>query len=76
MDESGTDGVECSRKVASGRRNKGAIRSLVNTMDLQLECASLAIFILFMAARQCYGKRRRYLDLDCTDGQPQRIDRY
>ena len=33
MDESGTDGVECSRKVA------GAIRSLVNARDLQLECA-------------------------------------
>ena len=36
LDESGTDGAECSRKVA------GAIRSLVNGRDLQLECASLA----------------------------------
>ena len=41
-DESGTDGAECSRKVASGRRVAGPIRSLVNTRDLQLECASLA----------------------------------
>ena len=37
LDESGTDGAECSRKVASVRRVAGAIRSLVNT--LQLECA-------------------------------------
>ena len=33
MDEAGTDGAECSRKVAS------AIRSLVNARDLQIECA-------------------------------------
>ena len=39
MDESGTDGAECSRKVASGRRVAGAIRSLVNARDLQIECA-------------------------------------
>ena len=39
MDESGTDGTECSRKVASGRRIASAIRSLVNARDLQLECA-------------------------------------
>ena len=39
LDESGTDGVECSRKVASGRRVAGAIRSLVNARDLHLECA-------------------------------------
>ena len=36
LDESGTDGAECSRKVA------GAIRSLVNVRDLQLERANLA----------------------------------
>ena len=39
LDESGTDGVECSRKVVSWRRVAGAIRSLVNVRDLQLECA-------------------------------------
>ena len=38
LDESGTDGAECSRKVASRRRVAGAIRSLVNAKDLQLEC--------------------------------------
>ena len=38
MDEPSADGAECSRKVASGRRVPGAIRSLVNARDLQLGC--------------------------------------
>ena len=29
---------QCRRKLASGRRVAGTIRSLVNTWDLQLEC--------------------------------------
>ena len=41
MDDFDTDGAECSRKAASGRRVAGAIRSLVNARDLQLECASV-----------------------------------
>ena len=42
MDKSGTDGgAECSKKVASRRRVAGAIRSLVNARDLQLECAKV-----------------------------------
>ena len=36
LEESGTDEVECCRKVGSGRRIAGAIRSIVNVMDLQL----------------------------------------
>ena len=39
LDESDTDGAECSRKVASGRRVACAIRSLVNDKDLQLQCS-------------------------------------
>ena len=39
LDESGTDGAECSTKVASWRREAGAIRSLVDARDLQIECA-------------------------------------
>ena len=39
MDESRTDGEECNRKVVSGKRVTGAIRSLVIARDLQLECA-------------------------------------
>ena len=42
LDESGTDGAKCIRKVASGRRVAGVIRSIVNARDLQLESASLA----------------------------------
>ena len=34
LDEAGTDGAECSRKVANGRRVAGAIRSLINSKDL------------------------------------------
>ena len=37
LDELGTDGAECSRKVASERRVAGAISSLVNVRSLQLE---------------------------------------
>ena len=39
LDEAGTDGAECSRKVANGRRGASAIRSLVDARDLQIECA-------------------------------------
>ena len=31
---SGTDGTECSRKVMSGKRVAGAIRSLVNAREM------------------------------------------
>ena len=34
LNKVGTDGAECSRKVASLRRVAGAIRSLVNARDL------------------------------------------
>ena len=39
LDESSTDEAECSRKMGSGRRVAGAIRSPVNASSLQLECA-------------------------------------
>ena len=39
LEESDTDEAECNRKVASGRRVACAIRSLVNAMDLKLECS-------------------------------------
>ena len=37
-----------SRKVVSGRRLEGPIRSLVNIRDLQLECARVLHKILFV----------------------------
>ena len=39
FDESGTYGIDCSRKVANGRMDAGAIRFLINARDLQLQCA-------------------------------------
>ena len=39
FDESGTEEVECSRKVANGRMVAGAITSLANARDLKLEWA-------------------------------------
>ena len=39
---------KCSRKVASGRSVAGAIRSLVNTRNLQLECARVLHEILLV----------------------------
>ena len=41
MYESGTDEGACSKKVASGKRVAGVIRSLVNTSSLHLECAKI-----------------------------------
>ena len=48
MDESGTDGAECSRKVTSGRRVASAIRSLLNARDLHLQCARVLDETLFV----------------------------
>ena len=65
LDESGTDEAECNRKVASGRRLAGAIRSLVNARSLQPECARVLHQSLLMSAITygSYGGRRRTLGL-------------
>ena len=39
LDESGRDEAKCSKKVVIGRSLAGAIKSLVNARDMQLECA-------------------------------------
>ena len=41
LDESGTDVAKCHRKVTVGRKVSSAIRSLVNSMGLELECLKL-----------------------------------
>ena len=52
----GTDGTECSRKVASGRRVAGAKYCSLNVLE---SCMKHCLFLfLYMAVRQCYGKRR------------------
>ena len=48
--ESDTIEAECCRKVASGRRVSGAIRSLVNARSLQLECVRVLHQSLVVAA--------------------------
>ena len=68
LDESGTDGAECRRKVASGRKVAGVIRSLVNARVLELECEGCCMrgcscFFYCMIVRQCYGEKRRGLGL-------------
>ena len=64
MDNSGTYGAECSRKVASGRRVIGAIRSPVNARDLHLESARLLQEILLLTVLiYGSGNSRKYLEL-------------
>ena len=67
LDESGTDGTECSGKVTSGGRVAGAIRSLVRigicSLSVLESCIKHCLYLFScMAARQCYGKRRRDLE--------------
>ena len=65
LDESGTDGAECSRNVVRGKRVAGAIRSQVKARDLQLKCANLALNIAccLQILRQSYGRRDLELKL-------------
>ena len=68
LDESGTDRAECSRKIVSGSMIAGAIRSLVNARDLQLQWARVLHEIL-LGPVLIYGretmlwKERRDLEL-------------
>ena len=48
FDESGTDGAEYHRKVASGKRVAGAIRSLINVTSSHLECIRVFKGTLFV----------------------------
>ena len=48
MVESGADGAECNRTVASGRRVASAIKVLVNARDLELQCPKVPHEILLV----------------------------
>ena len=67
LDESGLDGTECRRKVASGRGVAGPIRSLVNARELELECTRVLhetlLIPILMYGSETYERRRRYLEL-------------
>ena len=65
FDKSGTNAAECSRKVASGRRDAGAIRSLFNARSLQLECGwvlhkSLLVPVLTYDSETMIWKEERF----------------
>ena len=58
-----------SRRKVTGKEHQ--VRSY--DRDFQLEYArvlheTLLVPVLMCRVRQCFGKRRRDLDLDCTDG--------
>ena len=66
LDESGTAGAECSRKVKSGRKVEGAIMSLINARDLQLECSKvlhetlLAPVFMYGSETMLWKEKERY----------------
>ena len=62
LDESGTDGAECSRKVVSGTRVVGAIRSLVKVRGLQLEGARILRKTLLVPVLTYHSKTMLWKD--------------
>ena len=79
LDESATDGAECSRKLASGRRVTGAVKSwlMLGIYSFSvLESCMRHCLCLFLCMESDNVTEREVLDLGCTDGQPQRIRRY
>ena len=73
LDESGTDGAECSTKVASGREACD-IRSLVNARSLH---ESLLVPVLtYSSETMIWREKEKSRIRGCTDGQPQRSARY
>ena len=56
LDKLGTDGAECSRRVASGKRIVGAIRFLVNARDLQLEYSRVLPETLLVSILMCFSE--------------------
>ena len=63
LDDKGTDDAECGRKVSSGRKVAGAIKSLVNAKGLSLECMrvlheSMLIPVLMYNSESMVWKRK------------------
>ena len=68
MNESGTDGAECSKKVAGGRRvavpSGPQLMLGICSFSVLESCTKHCLYLfLIMAVRQCYGRRRRDLEL-------------
>ena len=68
LDESGTDGAEGSKKVASGKRVAVAISSLVNAIDLQLKLARLMYDSENMLWKEKERSRVRAVQMDNLKG--------
>ena len=67
LEESGTDGAECSRKVASGRMvqvpsGPWIMIGICILSVLEYFMRHCLCLFLYMAMRQCYGRRRRDLE--------------
>ena len=63
LDDKGTDDAECGRKVSSGRKVAGDIKSLVNAKGLSLKCMkvlheSMLIPVLMYGSESMVWKRR------------------
>ena len=56
MNESVSDGAECSRKVASGRRVAGVIRSLIDARVLH---ETLLVLVLMYGSETMLWKEKR-----------------
>ena len=48
MDDTGTDGAECRRKVANGKWVAGAIKSLFNAREFQIDYGRILHETLFV----------------------------
>ena len=64
MDKAGTDGAECSRKVASGSKVASAIKSMVNDRSLQLDCSrvlheSLLVIVFTYSSERMIWREER-----------------
>ena len=57
LEESGTDGVECYRKLGSERRAVGIIRSLVLAKCLRLECIRI-LHKVFLLSVLIHGSKK------------------
>ena len=73
------EGQNCSRKVVSGRRVTGAVRSIVNARDLQLKCArvfyeTLLVPVVMYGRETMLWKERERFRMRAV--QPQRIAWY
>ena len=74
--DSGTDGGECCRKGATGRKVANAIRSLVNAGSLQLECARMLHEALLVSALQHSREKKIWKKKECSKVRAVQMDKF